>query len=65
VYLSPVADVETLRNRIVAGFQKIRNIPGIWDRLRVAMTCRAESYIQAGDGHMEHLLEELSVIDRP
>jgi hypothetical protein len=53
---SPVDDVETLRNRIVAGFQTIRNMPGIWDRLRVAMRRRAEACIQAGGGHVEHLL---------
>jgi hypothetical protein len=55
VYSSPVDDVETLRNRIVAGFQTIRNMSGIWDRRRVAMRRRAEACIQAGGGHMEHL----------
>jgi hypothetical protein len=29
--------VETLRNGIVIGFQTIRNMPEIWDRLRLAM----------------------------
>jgi hypothetical protein len=48
-------DVETLRNRILAGFQTIRNIPGIWDHLRVKMRRRAEACNQAGGGHMEHL----------
>jgi transposase len=48
VYLSPVNDVETLQNRIVAGFQTIRNMPGIWGRLRAAMTRQAEARIQAG-----------------
>jgi hypothetical protein len=56
VHSSPVDDVETLRNRTVAGFQTIRNMPGIWNRLRVAMRSRAEACIQAGLGHMEHLL---------
>jgi hypothetical protein len=37
VYSSPVNDVETLRNRNVAGFQTIRNMLGIWDCLQVAM----------------------------
>jgi hypothetical protein len=32
VYSSPEDDVETLRNRTVAGFQTIRIMPGIWDR---------------------------------
>jgi hypothetical protein len=50
VYSSPVDDVETLRNRIVAGFQTIRNMPEILDRLRVAMRRRAEACIRAGGG---------------
>jgi hypothetical protein len=33
VYLSPVDYAETLRNQIVAGFQTICNMPGIWNRL--------------------------------
>jgi hypothetical protein len=56
VYSSSVDDVETLRNRIVAGFQTIRNMPGIWDSLRVAMRRRDEACIQAGGGHVEYLL---------
>jgi hypothetical protein len=49
--------VETFRNRTVAVFQTIQNMPEIWDRLRVAMRRRAEPCIQAGDAHMEHLLQ--------
>jgi hypothetical protein len=56
VYSSPVDDVETLRNRIVEGFQTIRNMPGICDRLRMAMRRRTEACVQTGGGHMEHLL---------
>jgi hypothetical protein len=37
VYSSPVDDVQTLRNQIVAGFQTVRYVPGIKDRRRVAM----------------------------
>jgi hypothetical protein len=37
VYSSPVDDVQTLRNQIVAGFQTIRYVPGIRDRRRVTM----------------------------
>jgi hypothetical protein len=48
----PVDDVEPLRNRTVADFQKIRDTPGIWDRLLVAMRRRAEACVQAGGGHM-------------
>jgi hypothetical protein len=32
------------------------NMPGIWDCLQVAMRYWAEACIQAGGGHMEHLL---------
>jgi hypothetical protein len=49
-----VDDVETLRNRILAGFQTIRNMPGIWDRLRVAMRRRAEACIQAGGEELKN-----------
>jgi hypothetical protein len=55
VYLSPVDDMETLWNRIVVGFQTIHNMPEIWD-LQVAMRRRVKACIQAGGGHMEHLL---------
>jgi hypothetical protein len=51
-----VDDVETLQNQIVAGFQTICNMPGIWDRLLVAMRRLAEAYVQVGGGIMEHLL---------
>jgi hypothetical protein len=50
-----VDGAETLINRVLAGFQTIRNMPGIWDRLRVAMRRRSEAPIQVGGGHMEHL----------
>jgi hypothetical protein len=50
-----VDDVEILRNRIMAGFQSISNMPGVWDHLRVVMRRQAEACIQAGGGHMEHL----------
>jgi hypothetical protein len=56
VYSSPVDDVETHRNRIVAGFQTIRNMSEISERLQVAMRRRAEACVQAGGKPMEHLL---------
>jgi hypothetical protein len=52
VYSSPVNDEETLRNPTVAGFQTIRNMPGIWDHFWVAMRHRAVASIQAGGGNM-------------
>jgi hypothetical protein len=54
-FLLPVDDAESLRNQIMAGFQTGRNMPGIWDRLQMAMRHQAEARIEAGGGHMEHL----------
>ncbi|KAJ4438173.1 hypothetical protein ANN_14112 [Periplaneta americana] len=34
VYSSPVTDLESLRNRIMACSEYIRNTPGVWDRVR-------------------------------
>ncbi|KAJ4437144.1 hypothetical protein ANN_17279 [Periplaneta americana] len=51
LYSSPVPDMESLRNRIVAGCEEIRNTPGIWDRVRRAMRHRCEACIQSGGGH--------------
>ncbi|KAJ4439392.1 hypothetical protein ANN_07514 [Periplaneta americana] len=56
VYSSPVPDLESLRNRIVACSEDIRNTPGDWDRVRRSMRHRCEVCIQAGGGHVEHLL---------
>ncbi|KAJ4425912.1 hypothetical protein ANN_27538 [Periplaneta americana] len=56
VYLSPVPDLESLWNRIVACSEDIRNTPGVWDRVRRSMRHRCEVCIQAGGGHFEHLL---------
>ncbi|KAJ4440856.1 hypothetical protein ANN_10703, partial [Periplaneta americana] len=48
--------LESLRNRIVACSEDIRNTPGVWDRVRRSMRHRCEICIQAGGGHFEHLL---------
>ncbi|KAJ4440951.1 hypothetical protein ANN_10800 [Periplaneta americana] len=56
VYSSPVPDLESLRNRIVACSKDIHNTPGVWDRVRRSMRHRCEVCIQAGGGHFEHLL---------
>jgi hypothetical protein len=48
---SAVEVAETVRNRTVPGFQIIRNMPGIWDRLRKAMRRRAEACIHTGGGY--------------
>ncbi|KAJ4448747.1 hypothetical protein ANN_00138 [Periplaneta americana] len=46
VYSSPVPDLESLRNRIVACSEDIRNTPGVWDRVRRSMRHRYEAQIQ-------------------
>ncbi|KAJ4441239.1 hypothetical protein ANN_11090 [Periplaneta americana] len=42
VYSSPVPNLESLRNRIVACSEDIRNTPGVWDRVRRSMRHRCE-----------------------
>jgi hypothetical protein len=56
VYSSVVNDVETLRNRIVTGFQATSKMPGIWDYLGMAVRRRATACVQAGCGHREYLM---------
>ncbi|KAJ4449576.1 hypothetical protein ANN_00978 [Periplaneta americana] len=48
VYSSPVPDLESLRNRIVACSDDIRNTRGVWGRVRRSMRHRCEVCIQAG-----------------
>jgi hypothetical protein len=48
--------VGALRNWIVAGFQTICNMPGIWDHLQVAMRYQARACTQARGGHMEYFM---------
>ncbi|KAJ8880302.1 hypothetical protein PR048_016768 [Dryococelus australis] len=42
-YATPVDDVDTLHNRIVAGRENIRNFPGICQRMRVSMQWRVDA----------------------
>ncbi|KAJ8887306.1 hypothetical protein PR048_013521 [Dryococelus australis] len=44
VHAAPVDDVGTLRNRIEAGCETIRNFPGIRQRIRVSMRIRTVVY---------------------
>ncbi|KAJ4448374.1 hypothetical protein ANN_10390 [Periplaneta americana] len=44
VYSSPVPDLESLRNLIVACSEDIRSTPGVWDRLRRTMRHRCEDW---------------------
>ncbi|KAJ4441191.1 hypothetical protein ANN_11042 [Periplaneta americana] len=46
VYSSPVPDLESLRNRIVACSEDIRNTTGVWDRVRRSMRHRCESAVK-------------------
>ncbi|KAJ4445852.1 hypothetical protein ANN_12537 [Periplaneta americana] len=46
VYSSPVPDLESLRNRIVACSEDIRNTPGVWDRVRRSMRHRCENVLR-------------------
>ncbi|KAJ4448366.1 hypothetical protein ANN_10382, partial [Periplaneta americana] len=48
VYSSPVPDLESLRNRIVACSEDIRNTPGVWDRVRRSMRHRCEKVSEKG-----------------
>ncbi|KAJ4442736.1 hypothetical protein ANN_04327 [Periplaneta americana] len=52
VYSSPVPDLESFRNRIVACSEDICNTPGVWDRVRRSMRHRCEVCIQAGGGNI-------------
>ncbi|EZA46588.1 hypothetical protein X777_00002, partial [Ooceraea biroi] len=52
----PIENIEDLRNRIVASCETIRNIPGIFERIRQSMRRRVDSCIIAGSDHFQHLL---------
>ncbi|KAJ8888667.1 hypothetical protein PR048_008159 [Dryococelus australis] len=56
VYATPMDDVGTLRKRIVAGFQTIRNFPGIHQRILVSMQRRVDTCVSGDGGHFKHFL---------
>ncbi|KAJ4435026.1 hypothetical protein ANN_23599 [Periplaneta americana] len=56
VYSSPVPDLESLRNRIVACSEDIRNTPGVWDRVRRSMRHR---YVHIRTDHVRYTLHYL------
>lgn len=56
VYVTPVNNVEELRQKIIDGFQQIRNMEGILNRALQSMNRRVEACILANGGHFEHLL---------
>lgn len=56
VYSTAVDNVITLRARIEAACQTVRNTPGIFDRVRTSMQRRAAACIESQGGHFEHLI---------
>ncbi|EZA50509.1 hypothetical protein X777_10702 [Ooceraea biroi] len=51
VYATPIQNEEDLRNRIIDGCERIRNTPGIFERVRQSMERRVEACIMAAGGH--------------
>lgn len=56
VYTTPLNNVDDLRNRIINGFETIRNTPGVFERVRASMRRRADACIRVGGGHFQQLL---------
>ncbi|KAJ8891833.1 hypothetical protein PR048_004387 [Dryococelus australis] len=52
VFATPVDDVGVLRNRIMVGYETIRNFPGV----RESMLRRVDACVLADGGNFEHLL---------
>ncbi|EZA46903.1 hypothetical protein X777_01029 [Ooceraea biroi] len=56
VYATPIQNEEDLRNRIIDGYKRIRNTPGIFERVRQSMERRVEACIMTAGGHFQQLL---------
>lgn len=56
VYDSPVDTIEELRIRIINGIQRIRQTPGIFERVRQSMRRRLDACILNEGKHFENLL---------
>ncbi|KAJ8880440.1 hypothetical protein PR048_016909 [Dryococelus australis] len=56
VYATRVEHVDTLRDRIAAGCETIRNTPEIHQHIRESMQRWVEACVTAGGGHLEHSL---------
>lgn len=56
VYQTPVENVAELRERIVNGCNVIRQIPGVFERVRVSLSNRLDRCIDMNGGHFEHML---------
>ncbi|KAJ4443517.1 hypothetical protein ANN_05189, partial [Periplaneta americana] len=54
VHSSLVPDLESLRNRIVACSEDLRNTPGVWDRLRRVSVNRADTYKELDSDLFKH-----------
>lgn len=54
--VGPVPSIEVLRQRIIDGFEEIRNTPGVLERVRQNMRRRMEGCITARGGHFQHLI---------
>ncbi|KAJ8872392.1 hypothetical protein PR048_025996 [Dryococelus australis] len=53
VHATPVDNVDTFHNRIVAGCETIRNFPGIHQRIRVSMQRRVDACVRTYGGGLE------------
>lgn len=56
VYSTPINTIDDLRNRIIGGFETIRNTPGMLERVRQSMRRRVEACITAGGSHFQQFL---------
>lgn len=56
VYRTPIVDENNPRNRIVDSFNTIRNMPGIFKRVRHSMARRMQACVVTQGGHFEHLI---------
>ncbi|KAJ8890466.1 hypothetical protein PR048_009975 [Dryococelus australis] len=56
VYATLVDDVCTLRNRIVAGCETMRNFPRIHQCIRVSIQQRVDACVRANGGHFEYFV---------
>ena len=63
VYETEVQRREELWPRIVDGCNKIRHIPGIFERVRGNLMRRAQACINANGGHFEQLLKQREIVN--
>lgn len=56
VYATPVDTLEELQQRVFNACDHVRNIPGIFSRVRSSMEKRIRGCIEMNGGHFQHLL---------